>query len=132
MMKVIYAGLVIVSGGADLTIWLLFGFVVCFFFPKNICKCTCTRTDTYRQSIHVFCISKSSFSLCCTLILLKSLNSLVVSFRCQTWCLQQQKHKGGTVRSSKITPRIGLPLFHFYTKAKVCNSLCIGDLSVKL
>lgn len=27
-MKVIYAGLVVASGGKDLTIWLLFGFVV--------------------------------------------------------------------------------------------------------
>nr|DAD40441.1 TPA_asm: hypothetical protein HUJ06_014764 [Nelumbo nucifera] len=27
-MQVIYAGLVIASGGSDLTIWLLFGFVV--------------------------------------------------------------------------------------------------------
>lgn len=37
MMKVIYAGLVVASGGTDPTIWLLFGFVVRFFFcTENI------------------------------------------------------------------------------------------------
>lgn len=33
-LKVIYAGLVVASGGADLTIWLLFAFVVTVPFPN--------------------------------------------------------------------------------------------------
>lgn len=37
MMKVIYAGIVVASGLADLTTWLLFGFVVgiIFFLMKT-------------------------------------------------------------------------------------------------
>lgn len=122
MIKVIYAGLVVASGGADLTIWLLFGFVVCFFCSESICK---TREQTHRYTV---CCRKYSSSLCVILIQIKSLN---VPFRCRTWYLQQQKHIGGTFRSSEVTQEIGVPLFHSYTK-QMGYSLYICDLSVKL
>lgn len=74
------------------------------------------------------CCRKYYFSLCVILIQIKSLN---VPFRCRTWYLQQQKHIGGTFRSSEVTQEIGVPLFHSYTK-QMGYSLYICDLSVKL
>jgi 3-oxo-5-alpha-steroid 4-dehydrogenase 3 len=97
MIQVIYAGVVFGSGGADLTIWLLFGFVV-------------------SSSLHSRDVSL--FSLIVAFLMFYESWKFVwcVGCRCQIWYLQLQKHIGGIFRNLTIIIATVLQLFHLYVE----------------
>lgn len=79
-MKVIYGGLVMASGGVDLSLWLLFAFVVCFYAPFEFALIP-ESNNKFKGLIHWI------YYLC----------------RWQIWFIQQRKHKDGTGVNLSIT-----------------------------
>lgn len=106
MMKVIYAGLLVASGGEDLTIWLLFGFVV-LFHPLE-------HESVLRYAI-MLCFVTSSI-----LRRTKFMNWVVG--RWQILYLQQQRHTGGIGVNLTIIQVTDMLLFLLFT-----STCCIFD-----
>jgi len=95
LLKVIYTSFVVATGGSNLTIWLLFAFVVNFFTRFSMVFMFWTN---YYYLISTF-FSHISFL-----------------YRWPIWHLQPWKHIAGIVANLKIIPAVVLLLFHLFSE----------------